>query len=267
MPLYRLRVLIFMEKKVRKALIKYSEHDKYIEISDCDESAVKVDIPSEIDGAPVKVIGQAAFFKCSSLASVTIPDTVEMIEGSAFAYCSSLSSIEIPEGLVRLDYSSFFDCSALTSVTLPESLRYIGDNAFLWCTNLESVTIKNPECKINGAWTIGKLSDRDFSGMINCFANSTAQAFAEENGYKFKGYSSGDLDADGEINALDASLVLMEYAAKATGKDTTFNDIQGMVADVNKDGAIDALDASDILRYYAFIATGGSGSLAEYLNK
>ncbi|MDE6775588.1 MAG: leucine-rich repeat domain-containing protein, partial [Ruminococcus sp.] len=57
-------------------------------MSGCDESAEKVVIPSEIDGLPVTGIGDYAFFDCSGLTSVTIPDSVISIGESAFGDCS-----------------------------------------------------------------------------------------------------------------------------------------------------------------------------------
>ncbi len=73
-------------------------------------------------------------------------------------------------------------------------------------------------------------------------------------------FVKGDVDEDGNINALDASMVLTEYAAIATQKPSTLTDNQKKAADVNEDGVIDALDASLILTYYSDLATGKTPS-------
>lgn len=57
------------------------------------------------------------------------------------------------------------------------------------------------------------------------------------------------------------------YAKSAIGKDTGFDAKQKKAADVNADGAIDALDASAILSFYAYKATGGTDSFPMYLSK
>ncbi len=75
---------------------------------------------------------------------------------------------------------------------------------------------------------------------------------------------TGDVDGDSSINSSDASLVLSEYAAQATGGITTLNDAQIKASDVNSDGAVDSSDASMILSYYAYTATGGVLSFTEY---
>ncbi len=77
--------------------------------------------------------------------------------------------------------------------------------------------------------------------------------------------SLGDVDNDGNVNALDASLILTAYANTATSQPSGLTALQSYAADVDANGAIDAIDASEVLGYYAYTATGGSGTLEEYL--
>ena len=69
-------------------------------------------------------------------------------------------------------------------------------------------------------------------------------------------YTLGDVNEDGKVDSVDASLVLAEYALIQTGGDLTFTEKQKNAADVNKDGKTDSSDASKILEYYAAISTG-----------
>lgn len=78
---------------------------------------------------------------------------------------------------------------------------------------------------------------------------------------------AGDVNSDGTIDAFDASMILIEYSMKATGRDSIFNDGQSKAADLNADGAVDALDASMVLIYYAYKATGGTESIEKFLSK
>ena len=83
-----------------------------------------------------------AFFECTNLSSVVIPENVTSIVNSAFWGCSSLSSIIIPDKVTRIGESVFSGCSHLSAVVLPNSLEEIGSGAFSGCS-LTSVTIPN----------------------------------------------------------------------------------------------------------------------------
>ena len=61
-----------------------SEADKTCEITDYTGSATTLIIPSQLDGYTVIRIGDSAFFKCDSLTSVTIPNSVTSIGWHAF---------------------------------------------------------------------------------------------------------------------------------------------------------------------------------------
>ena len=84
-------------------------------------------------------IGDGAFRDCSSLTSVTIPDSVTDIGGSAFRNCSSLTSVTIPNSVTKIGWSAFSGCSSLTSVIIPDSVTEIGEYAFSSCSNIKDV--------------------------------------------------------------------------------------------------------------------------------
>lgn len=128
----------------------YFLEDGTIEITDCSDSAVTVDIPSEINGTAVTSIGYMAFFNCCSLTEVTIPDSITNVEGSAFQNCEALNSITIPDSITSISDDMFFACNSLTEITIPDSVTSIGNRAFSNCASLASVTIPASVTSIGG---------------------------------------------------------------------------------------------------------------------
>ena len=144
-----------------------------------DEYSGEVTIPETVtyDGITYSVtsIGDAAFSWCSSLTSITIPNSVTSIGGSAFAgtpWYNNLSdgviyvgkvlynykgtmpantSINIKDGIVSISPYAFKDCSSLTSITIPNSVTSIGKEAFQYCSSLTSITIPNSVTSIGSA--------------------------------------------------------------------------------------------------------------------
>ncbi len=131
------------ETKTTADGLEYEVYDNHVEIIGCDGDAVKLNIPAEIEGLPVTVIGENAFDECYSLASVNIPDSVTSIENWAFSGCYVLTSVNIPDSVTSIGDWAFYGCESLTSVNIPYGVTSIGDEAFARCTDLVSVNIPN----------------------------------------------------------------------------------------------------------------------------
>ena len=110
---------------------------------------------------PVTGIGGGAFFGCSGLISVTIPNSVTSIGSSAFQGCRGLTPVTIPNSVTSIANFAFYDCIGLTSVTIPNSVTSIGDWAFSGCSGLTSVTIGN------GVTRIGARAFSGCSGLTS----------------------------------------------------------------------------------------------------
>lgn len=104
-------------------------------------------IPESIsyDGTsyPIASIGSEAFYGCTGLISVSIPNSVTNIGSAAFAHCTGLTSVSIPNSVINIGDDAFLRCSGLTSISIPNSVTSIGSVAFGDCYNLATVIISN----------------------------------------------------------------------------------------------------------------------------
>lgn len=77
----------------------------------------------------VTTIGSYAFNRCSTITSVTIPESVTSINTGAFANCSGLKSFTIPNSVTSIGTEAFYN-TGITSITIPESVNSIGYRVF-----------------------------------------------------------------------------------------------------------------------------------------
>ena len=119
-------------------------------------SAKKVDIPKTIDGKSVTSIGDCAFSNCTSLTSITIPNSVTGIGANAFEYCSNITSLTIPDSVTSIGYGAFNGCTSLTSITIPNGVTSIGGSAFEGTALLDKQTTP---VKYADSWVVNCDSD------------------------------------------------------------------------------------------------------------
>ena len=87
----------------------------------------------------VMSLGYLCFDGCSSLTSITIPNSVTSLGDGCFGDCSGLTSITIPNSVTSLGDGCFYECSGLTSITIPNSVTSLGEYCFDCCLGLTEV--------------------------------------------------------------------------------------------------------------------------------
>ena len=131
-----------------------------------------LELPNEIDGLPVKSIGDLSYYRNPDLTSVTIPRNVTEIEGVAFRGCRRLKAFSVAAGnscykssrglLLSKDGKTLIAVpGGLKRVRIPAGVQCIGKEAFFECEQLESVTIPDSVIRIEeGAfWRCRRLKD------------------------------------------------------------------------------------------------------------
>ena len=193
----------------------------------------------------VTSITNKAFSYCSSLTSIEIPSSVTSIGDDAFECCSGLTSIKISNGVTSIGRSTFSICSSLTSVAIPNSVTSIGDYAFWHCNSLSSVIV-NIDSPL-------AITEDVFTNRANAtlyVPTGTKAAYqAADYWSEFKeiiefdenaNVEPGDANGDGEIDVLDATLIIYYILGRYPALNLDW-------ADINGDGDVDILDANLVI--------------------
>lgn len=83
-------------------------------------------------------IGRDAFYE-GKVTSVTIPDTVKLIEEYAFAFCKNLKTVTLGNSIEEIKTNAFFS-SSITEITIPASVKKMGGGTFSYCSSLTKIT-------------------------------------------------------------------------------------------------------------------------------
>ena len=154
-----------------------SENSSYPYNNNCPTGAI--DIPTTVvnrgNTYSVTSIGAGAFYQCSGLTSINIPNSVTSIENSAFYGCKGLTSINIPSGVTSIEAYTFEKCSGLTSISIPSGVTKIEKGTFSGCEGLTSIDIPNGVTSIGASAFYGckGLTSINIPNGITKIENST----------------------------------------------------------------------------------------------
>ena len=126
----------------------------------------ELSIPLEVENDGVKYnvisISDYAFYGCSGLTTVTIPNSVTSIGGWAFTNCNGLTAFAVPNSVTCIGDLAFGGCSGLLSVTIPKTVEEMGNLAFVKCTATINCEV---DSKPNG-WDNDWLGDEEYKGKV-----------------------------------------------------------------------------------------------------
>lgn len=164
-----------------------SETDKTVEVTFkgssyseyYDEYSGSVIIPRSViynsNTYKVTNIGNKAFYYCSEMTSITIPNSVTNIDEGAFYYCCALTSITIPNTVTSINSHTFGYCFELISVIIPNSVESIGSYAFSNCWGVTSITLPN------SVISIGDMAFQECTNLIEIISKNATPATAYNN--------------------------------------------------------------------------------------
>ena len=141
----------------------------------------ELDIPNKIivkeQNYTTTSIGKNAFEDCSSLTSITMPNSLTSIGKWGFSWCESLTSIKIPDRVESIGKWAFSHCTGLKSITIPDRVESIGDGVFNACSGLTSVIIGQNVASI-GEYTFSNCSSLTLITIPNSVISIERNAFS-----------------------------------------------------------------------------------------
>ena len=139
-----------------------------------------LELPNEVDGFALRIIGKKAFAK-SKYEQVVMPDSVLGIANGAFSNSKNLRQIAFSSNLKFIGANAFSNCKNLKKVVIPYGVTTIDKNAFSGCEELKKITIPSTVKTINSPF-----GDKASKIKIRCPKGSYAYQWAKENGYKVR---------------------------------------------------------------------------------
>lgn len=169
-----------------------------------------------------------AYGHCSSLTSITLPNSVTSISHDAFYWCKSLTSITIPNSVTSIGEQAFYGCRALTSITLPSSVAKIANSAFRDCDNLSSIISLNPIPPTLGDYTFSNYSATLYVPQTSIKAYKVANYWKD-----FSRIKALEFEVDGVCYKITS---LSDLACAVTSKKNKYSGIVEIPNAVTYDG-------------------------------
>ena len=120
-------------------------------------------IIQEKDGQGVEYIGTYAFYGCSNLQTINLPDTITTIGGSCFRYCTKINNVKLPSNLKTLNGQTFSGCTNLQNIELPQNLESLNSESLAGTSITKIKLPKNLSNIGNAALSISTLQEIDTS--------------------------------------------------------------------------------------------------------
>ena len=197
------------------------------------DSSVKYYIPKtlrEVTITDETVLGYAAFWGCSGLENIIMPNSITEIGSSAFWGCGKLTSVTIPNKLKNIGDDAFVGCKSLSDVHISDISK--------WCAVLFGNEYSNPLCYAKNLYVNGELVTElcipngvtrinayAFDGYCKLTSVSIPESVLEIGAFAFRGY---DFPA-GDDGYKKANGWLLGYSDGASDTISDVDELRGIM--------------------------------------
>ena len=119
----------------------------------------------------------------------TFKNCVNLIDYNAFFGCSSLTKVVIPDNVVEIGKKAFLGCTSLTEATIGRSVRSIGEKCFDGCEKLATVICKGESPARLGVGAFMKDEERSGTKYIKSIKVPTTAVSIYKNAAGWKDFS------------------------------------------------------------------------------
>lgn len=157
----------------------------------------------EFDGPVTKVY--YGFYDCIYLKTVSLPDTVTVIDNSAFRGCTSLREIDIPNNVTTIGSNAFYGCYMLNFLKIGSSVTSIGTDAFEGCNFLSYIEVNPNNIKYDSRNNCNSIIQKSNSTLILGSGNSVIPnnvTTIGQNAFKNR-YSLTSIDIPASVTGID----------------------------------------------------------------
>lgn len=144
--------------------------------------SVRAYVKYVVVGDGVISIGNNAFYDCSALEKITLPQSLKSIDKNALRDCEKLKEAILPSSLEIVDTQAFY-ASGIEQISIPASVKNIGKDAFGWCMDLTSFSVDSDN-RIYSSDNYGVLFNKDKSELIKFPCNSPETDYSVAEGVK-----------------------------------------------------------------------------------
>ncbi len=197
-----------------------------VTITSARNSSGNVVIPNEVTFFDTKYsvtsIGDEAFWGCSGLTSITIPNSVTSIGNSAFYECETLPSVTIPNSVTSIGEDAFRFCSGLHSVVIGSGVKSIGFHAFSYTNIKKTIWLTNtpPSGYSYASGTVNYVSNDQFN-ISNQVVYKYLSSYFDVGGIRYVPVSPSDRTCDAIDCIYDESAENINIGETVTNKGIT----------------------------------------------
>ena len=113
-----------------------------------------IEVPQKLGGYTVTALGPRSFYQHKALRSITLPDTLETVEGASFYRCYSLEKLHLPDSISKIECNPVFRCSALSEITVSPNNSFYTTNDGVLYNKEKTQMIAYPEGKTQRIYTV-----------------------------------------------------------------------------------------------------------------